>query len=191
MKNIVKIAILSIVLINCGSDDNVVVNNNNDSSSNDNNNDTPATFEPQNIEIEIILKSDSFIPGLQSENRDNLVNFHYVIKNENEWNDHIIEVQFNQWFINKIFERLEEVNFNFNQHQILVVFNEFTMGAGATIDIISVTEYEDNIIVVLDNIKGKNGQFMDINFPFEIVKMPKIDKPVEFDTSLFWSPNDD
>jgi len=168
------------VLIGCGNDDNNVPNNNNE----------PTTFDPQNVETEIIMKSDSFIPGLQSENRDDLINLHYVIKNENEWNDLIIEVKFNQWFINKILEGLEEVNFNFNQHQILVVFNEFTMGVGATIDIISVTEYEDNIIVVLDNIKGKNGQFMDINFPFEIVKMPKIDKPIVFDTSLLWKPED-
>jgi len=28
-------------------------------------------------------------------------------------------------------------------------------------------------------------------FPVEAVKMPKIDKPVVFDTSLLWSPNDD
>jgi len=42
----------------------------------------------------------------------------------------------------------------------------------------------------LDNIYGKEWQVMDVYFPFEIVKMPKIDKPVEFDTSLLWKPED-
>jgi len=29
---------------------------------------------------------------------------------------------------------------------------------------------------------------MNVTFPYEIVKMPKIDKPVMFDISLLWIP---
>jgi len=171
MKNILKIAILSMVLINCGNDDNNVVNN-------DNNND-PSTFEPQNVETEIIMKS--ILPSLYG-----LTEFNHVIKKPNELDDILSEAEFNEFIKNGILTYITDVDFE--QYQLLAVFNEFTMGDGSTIDVISVTENEDNIVVILDNIYGKEFQFLDIAFPIEIIKMPKIDKPVVFDTSLLFTP---
>jgi len=74
MKNILKIAILSMVLINCSNNDNNVPNNNN-------NNNDPTTFEPQNIDIEIIGKGG--IIDYESIMIDEVELF-YVIRNESE-----------------------------------------------------------------------------------------------------------
>jgi len=82
MKTILKIAILSMMLINCGSDDNVVVNNNNDSSGSDNNNDIPTTFEPQNVEIELALKCFFIIP-------EETTRYFSAIYTQEEFNDFI------------------------------------------------------------------------------------------------------
>jgi len=115
-----------------------------------------------------------------------LTEFNHVIKNSNELDDILSEAEFNESIKNRMLTYIIDVDFD--QYQLLAVFNEFTMGDGSTIDVISVTENEDNIVVVLDNIYGKEFQFLDIAFPYEIVKMPKIDKPVVFDTSLLWVP---
>jgi len=72
MKTILKIAIVSMVLIGCGSDDNNVPNNNNNE---------PTTFEPQNVEIEIMAKRG--ITDYESIMIDK-IELYYVIRNESE-----------------------------------------------------------------------------------------------------------
>jgi len=180
MKNIIIVLMATFFLSSCGNDDNNVLNNN----GNDNNIDITTTtpFEPQNIGTEVILKSS--LSRLYA-----LTEFNHIIKNQNELDDILSEAEFNEHIKNRILTNIADVDFG--QYQLLAVFNPITMGSGATIDIISVTEYNDNIVVVLDNIYGKEFQFLDIAFPYEIVKMPKIDKPVIFDTSLLWNPYDD
>jgi len=170
MKNIVKIAILSMVLISCSSNDNNVPSNNN--------NDT-TTFVPQNIETEIIMKS--ILPSPYG-----LTKFNHVIKNPNELDDILSEAEFNEFIKNIILSHIIDTNIDFNQYQLLAVINPNVVGSGTTIDIISVTEYENEIKVVVENLN--KGTPTDVTFPYEIVKMPKIDKPVEFDTSLIWQP---
>jgi len=180
MKNILKIAILSMVLINCSNNDNNVPNNYND----------PTTFEPQNIDIEIIGKGG--IMDYESIMIDKVELF-YVIRNESQIDnmpDIFIYPDFSYFYVKDYLKNKILQSFDFNEYQALVVFNEFSMGSASSIDIISVTEYEENIVVVLDNINGKKMQVTDVWFPYEIVKMPKIDKPVEFDTSLLWKIED-
>jgi len=176
MKNIIKIAILSMVLINCSSDDDAVVNNNND-------NDTNTTFEPQNIETEVMLKGFSELYPLYSSTDDYL-----VVHFQQELNSFIGRISF-KYYKNEYLQ-----NFDFDQYQLLVVFNiehSTLFSAGIT----SITEYENEIKVIveyleidLQSIIENEGDIIVIPnillFPVEIVKMPKIDKPVEFDTSL-------
>jgi len=89
-----------VILMGCGRDDS-----------------TPDIifFEPQNIETEIIMKSYSVVDG----------NYYIIIKNENKLNDFIFE--FNDFKKNKIFEAM--LNFDFDQFQILAVFNTVNMVA--------------------------------------------------------------
>jgi len=98
MKNRIKIAILSIVLIACGSDDNNVPNNN-----------EPTTFEPQNIETEIIMKS--ILPSPYG-----LTEFNHVIKNSNELDDILSEPEFNEIIKNRILTGIIDANIDFNQY---------------------------------------------------------------------------
>jgi len=167
MKNILKIAILSIVLISCGNDDKVPI--------------IPdvVPFEPQNIETEIILKSS--LLHLYA-----LTEFNHIIKNQNELDDILSEAEFDEIIKNRILTSIIDANIDFNQYQVLAVINPNVVGSGTTIDIISVTEYENEIKVVVENLN--KGTPADVTFPYEIVKMPKIDKPVVFDTSLLWIP---
>jgi len=67
------------------------------------------------------------------------------------------------------------------------VESQSVMGTGSTINITLVTEYENEIKVVLENLIVSVTADA-ITFPYEIVKMPKTDKPIVLDTSLLWTP---
>jgi len=181
MKNILKIAILSIVLIACSSDDNNCVCNNNNSSGNDDNNDTPTTFEPRNIETQVMLKGYSSFEPLYPSTDD-----YFVIHTQEEL-DNLIE-RIGE-YLHRLHPSLHNNTFDFDKDQLLVVFNLAVITENS-IDITSVTEYKDKIIAVVENLLSDYpGIFPTIPlFPVEVVKMPKIDKPVEFDTSLIFTP---
>jgi len=165
MKNILKIAILSMVLINCCSDDNNVPNNNNE----------PTTFEPQNIEIEVLLNSAFSAASSYYPVEDNFI----VMHTQNELDNFVFERFFNY--------PTELESIYFSQYQVLYVESQNVMGSGSTINITLVTEYENEIKVVLENlILSVTADAL--TFPYEIVKMPKTDKPIVFDTSLLLIP---
>jgi len=173
------------VLINCGSDDNVVVNNNNDSSGNDNNNDTPSAFEPQNIEIEVALKC-FFVASVEGVT----TTYYSAMYTQEEFNDFIHQ---SMCYEDILIPSLFDNTFNFEEYQLLVAADYISIYE-QTLDITSVTEYENKVIAVVENLESDFSYDL-IAVPLiavTIVKMPKIDKPVEFDTSLlWWSLNDD
>jgi len=82
--------------------------------------------------------------------------------------------------------------FNFEEYQLLVA-SDYVSIYEQTLDITSVTEYENKVIAVVENLESDFSYDL-IGIPFiavTIVKMPKIDKPVEFDTSLLLSSQND
>jgi len=182
MKTILKIAIVSMMLINCSNDDNNCVCNNN-SGGNDNNNDTPTTFEPQNIETRVMLKG--FYDNISIEP---LINEYKIIRTPEELNDMLSFIPYSY----RAHPSIYNGTFDFEQHQIIAVFNMFPV-ASLSIDVTHVTEYENEIIVVVENYESDfvgilGGMLL---FSAELVRMPKTDKPIVFDTSLLWTPYDD
>jgi len=153
------------VLMNCGSDDNNVPNNNNET----------TTFEPQNIETEVMLKGFSKYKPLYP-TTDNYL----IMNSQDELDDIISRISYKY----KEHEYLQ--NFDFDNYQLIVVFN-LMASIEKSIDITAVIEYENEIKVVVENLEANYENlmlFIGILLPVEIVKMPKMDKPVVFDTSL-------
>lgn len=71
-----------------------------------------------------------------------------------------------------------EININFNSEQLLVALYHGATSSGTTVDMTAITEYEDAIKVTVENLHI--GTTTDVAQPFEIVKIPKTNKPIVF-----------
>jgi len=163
MKTILKIAILSMVLISCGSDDNNVPNNNNE----------PTTFEPHNVEFTLIIKDEGSVSRQNQESvflngRQNI-----LFSSASEWELFLEE------FSDYELGNFTEINIDFETNQIIVAIDEIKSTGGWSVEITTITEFENEIMtnVVYSDI-GNDVQVM--TQPYHIVKIPKLDKPVNF-----------
>jgi len=161
MKNILKIAILSMVLINCGNDDNNVVNN-------DNNND-PTTFEPQNIEFINISKGQYLYYDEGNQEIQNI-----VFTNSDDWESFLDEIR-------SVLDYSDEIDFTI--YQVIATIDISRPSIGWDIEITDITELENNIEVMIMSTEDESGHLLTImTQPYHIVKILKTDtdKPINF-----------
>lgn len=160
MKKIFLIAILSMALVNCSSDDN---------------NTAQDDFIPQNIDFETIGKGQITTIINAEEQQNNI-----VITNESDWNQ----------LVGELFFRMEEspdlgaeelpAEIDFNTFQVIVSVDEVRPSLSNWLEITNIIENEENITVTILKEWDDFG-FQALCQPYHIVKIPKSDKPVVFE----------
>lgn len=81
--------------------------------------------------------------------------------------------------VNNISGSFTETNIDFNQFMVIAVFDEVFPNGGHSIDIITVDENPQNIVVDLEKLLTGNATSV-VTQPYHIVKIPKSTKPVLF-----------
>lgn len=152
MKNIFLIAILSMVLMSCSSDDN-------------------ESFSTQNIEFTTIgqgsLSGSLENPEVSEQN--------IVITNQNDWAELISQMD----SVNNQSNNFTEIDVDFDIYQVVVVIDE-VRPVVFTLNILNVVENETNINVIFIS-EEANFDGAITSQPYHIVKIPKSGKPVVFE----------
>ena len=73
-----------------------------------------------------------------------------------------------------------ETTIDFTNFTGIAVFDQVYGGGGHSIDITNITEYENNIVVTVENLLTGNGSSV-VTQPYHIVKIPKTTKPIVFE----------
>jgi len=174
------------VFISCGSDNNGIDNSgsiNNDGNINDNSNNPPTTFESQNIDFITISKEYFLYYHETSEEIQNI-----VFTNSSEWESFLGELTSeldcfdpnNEWICSL------EMDIDFTTYQVIATIDILRPSAGWDIEISTITELEDEIKVKITSTENEKEHILTVmTQPYNIVKIPKIDKPVVFETSSF------
>ncbi len=153
MKKIFLIAILSMALINCSSDDN---------------NTAQDDFIPQNINFTTIRQSTTE-PYINMEEGQNNI----VVTNESDWNQLVEDL-----FLVLVAEEFPEIDFN--TFQVIVSIDDIRFNTGFWLEITEIIENENNITVTITT--GEyDSAFEAYCRPYHIVKIPKSNKPVVFE----------
>ncbi|MDZ7613606.1 MAG: hypothetical protein U5K51_07850 [Flavobacteriaceae bacterium] len=74
---------------------------------------------------------------------EEIIQSNFVIIDSNKWNE--LMTQMNS--VNNVTKDFIETNIDFNQYQIIVVFDQIYGNGGHSIDITTISETENNIIV--------------------------------------------
>ncbi len=128
-------------------------------------------FNSQTVDSEIIAKT--FIAS-----GNGYSNLHSVLYSQNEW-DILLNSLEGLGVNTEYIIDAENQEIDFNNFQLIAVFYDGITSSGTTIDITNITENENEIVVTVENLHI--GTTTDVAQPFEIVKIPKIDKPVVFE----------
>jgi len=116
---------------------------------------------------------------LYGNGQENISKQNTVIKNTSDWDELMDKMN----SVNNVTERFSETNIDFSNYIIIAVFDEVKMYGGHSIDITSITEHDENIIVSVENLLP-GGLAAVITQPFHIVKIPKTNKPIVFEKFL-------
>lgn len=159
MRKIFLVALASLGLMACSNDDS---------------NSTEQDFEPVALEVNTVLQNNlggNGQEGIGAENR--------VISNVSQWNQLIDEIDYTYDGVNGIVATLEAVTIDFDNEDVLAVFEEIKNSGGYSIDIVKVEEQEKKVVVTIDRLL-KGGDATVITQPFHIVKIAKVNKPIVF-----------
>jgi hypothetical protein len=108
----------------------------------------------------------------------------FVIKTQAEWYN-LIDVHCSQYFGNgaatACSQDFLEKNINFDMFQIIAVIDEARPTGGWSINIISIKEYSDDIVVNIYIKAPKGGATDGFTRPYQIVKIPVATKDVVFE----------
>lgn len=158
MKKFLIVACLSLGMTACSSDDNKQSKQNNE-------------FEPVIITMDNVMQGSLIAKGEMGGPyfTDELF---AVITNQTDWQNLINQM-------NSIDPTAPEADVDFNNHEVIAVFDEGKTTGGYSIDIVNITEFEKELEVEVGRLhKGDVTQIA--TKPFHIVKIPKINKPVVF-----------
>ncbi|MFA5619312.1 MAG: hypothetical protein WDA08_03300 [Weeksellaceae bacterium] len=128
-------------------------------------------FTSQTVDSEVVAKT--FIAS-----GNGYSNLHSVLYSQNEW-DILLNSLEGLGVNTEYIIDAENQEIDFNNFQLIAVFYDGITSSGTTIDITNITENENEIVVTVENLHI--GTTTDVAQPFEIVKIPKIDKPVVFE----------
>lgn len=153
MRKTLLIAILSMVMINCSSDDN------------------NESFTPQNIDFTTIGQGIiSFYMTIEQQNSIEQQNT--VITNQTDWNQLL-------GLLEGVVE-ISETDIDFDTFQVIASIDEKRGHTGHWVEITEIIENENNITVTIVTGEYDSG-FTTICRPYHIVKITKSDKPVVFE----------
>jgi hypothetical protein len=103
-----------------------------------------------------------------------------AIKTDSEWE--AFKQKINR--VNNVVDNyFSETEIDFNDYQVIAVFDEVKGSGGWSIDITGITEWQDKIVVSVTNLK-KGDASRAITQPFQIVKIPASEKEIEFEYEL-------
>jgi hypothetical protein len=135
-------------------------------------NNDDALFTPVNIEFEVI--GSGMIRGAGSEE---ILPGNYVISNQNDWLELLNKM--NSFDTNTTNE-FTTTTINFQTHIIIAVFDELRGNPGWLIEIESIVENENNIVVDVINLNPGSIQSA-MRQPYQIVRIPITNKPIVFE----------
>ncbi|MBW7676458.1 protease complex subunit PrcB family protein [Chryseobacterium chendengshani] len=98
-----------------------------------------------------------------------------VITTSTQWNTLLNTLD----SVNNTSGSFTETNIDFNQFMVIAVFDEVFPNGGHSIDIITVDDNPQNIVVDLERLLTGNLTTV-VTQPYHIVKIPKSTKPVQF-----------
>lgn len=126
---------------------------------------------PQNIAFTTI--SNGVLSGI---GKEEIPESNMVINNTNDWQDLITKMNSHSVF-NNVSDNFSETVIDFDNYLILTVFLE-VKGYGWEVEIVKITESKNKLVVSVEETIYINAA---ITQPFSIVKIPKTDKPIEFE----------
>ncbi len=125
------------------------------------------TFIERELEIITIGKGTLSGSGLE-----NIANEQLIVSDKITWDNLLIKID----AINNTSSTFSETDINFENYIIIAVFEELKDG-GWTIDITTVLEQENNILVQLENLNTGDGTLVQEQ-PFHIIKVEKTNKVI-------------
>lgn len=128
-------------------------------------------FVPITITPSLIGKGN-----LRGSGFENIPQQNTIILNNVEWDQ--LKAQMDSF--NVVSTNFSETNIDFNNYLIIAVFDQIYGNNGHSIDITNIVEYENNIVVTVENLQTGNSQST-ITQPYHIVKIPKTTKPIVFE----------
>jgi hypothetical protein len=129
------------------------------------NNEEPIpSFTPQNIPFTLVGS------GPYS---GNAVTSNLVIQNNTQW------VTLKNELTQNVTNQFTETNIDFNNFFLVAVIDNVRPDTGFVVNINSILEYENNIIVTVTSNNTGSG-YQVLSRPFRIVKIPKSLKPISF-----------
>jgi len=135
-----------------------------------NNDDEP--FTPVNIEFEVI--GSGMMRGAGSED---ILPGNYIINNQNDW---LVLLNKMNSFDTNTTNDFSTININFQTHIIIAVFDELRGNPGWIIEIESIIENENNIVVDVINLNPGSIQSA-MRQPYQIIRIPITNKPIVFE----------
>lgn len=123
-------------------------------------------FDPVNLTMTEVGKGDFSYESVDDENE------YLIVTNSIHWNQLRVKANYGS---------ITDTNVDFSQYTIIGCIDSVRSTGGYSIDIISVTEKEDEIDVKVEkSSSGAGAATLALTRPFHFVKVPKISKPVEF-----------
>lgn len=98
-----------------------------------------------------------------------------VITNSTQWTQLLNDLD----NVNNVSDGFTETNIDFNQYMVIAVFDQVYNNGGHSVDIITVDDNPQNIVVDVEKLLTGNVTSV-VTQPYHIVKIPKIAKPVIF-----------
>ena len=113
---------------------------------------------------------------LYGNGKEGIIKQNLVVKTKEEWNNLMNAMN----SVNNESRNFTETDIDFSNYQVIALFDEIRSSGGWSIDITDITEYQDEIIVTVENLQ-KGGMACVMTQPYHIVKIPKSDKKIIFD----------
>lgn len=137
---------------------------------------TPTPFTPVTITTSLISKHNNGVSSSAG------ISEQKTIYNEStNWN--LLLNQIESYYLplgdNYLAQHFSETNVDFTNYTVIAVFDKVYGNGGHSIDITNITEYENNIIVTVENLLTGNANSV-VTQPYHIVKIPKATKPIVF-----------
>ncbi|GGD20970.1 protease complex subunit PrcB family protein [Flavobacterium orientale] len=135
-----------------------------------NNDDEP--FTPVNIEYELIG-----IGMLRGAGSEDILPGNYVINSQVDWLELLNKMNS---FDSNTTNEFTTTNINFQTHIVIAVFDELRGNPGWLIEIASIIENENNVVIDVINLNPGSIQSA-MRQPYQIVRIPITNKPILFE----------
>ncbi|MBZ4035638.1 protease complex subunit PrcB family protein [Flavobacterium sp. 17A] len=122
------------------------------------------------VQFSVIGKGDSFPTDKSTAQR------HLVINDIKSWNN--LKKEMNT--AGNLSKNLKETNIDFSTFQVIAVIDKNQNNSGHSIDIISLNENRNTIIVKVEKLKNGNSSTKKSR-PYDIIKIAKTDKKIVFE----------